>query len=96
MIRQGQLDFEATGIEAGHERWVSVRKVAAKELARKINLPLGHMVEVWLRGNIRLRGRLRLKEEILFLEESAANHLELMVDNVPFTCAEMESCVRLD
>ena len=59
-------------------------------------LPLGHRVEVWLRGNIQLRGRLRLKDEVLFIEESAVNHLELVVENVPFTHAEMESCVRLD
>ena len=70
--------------------------MAAAELARKINLPLGHVVEVWLRGNVRLRGQLRLRDEVLFLEESAVNHLELVVNRVPFTVAEMESCVRLD
>jgi hypothetical protein len=39
---------------------------------------------------------MRLKEEVLFIEEDRARHLELMVDQVPFTYREMESCVRLD
>jgi hypothetical protein len=43
-----------------------------------------------------LRGVLRLREEQLFVEEDAVRHLELMVDHVPFTYREMESCIRLD
>jgi hypothetical protein len=39
---------------------------------------------------------LRLRDEVLFMDESAVNHLQLVVDNVPFAVAEMESCVRLD
>ena len=96
MSQQGEFGFDSTQSEAGHDRWLAVRRVAAKELARRINLPLGHMVEVWLRGDVRLRGRLRLKDEVLFIEESALNHLELVVDEVPFTFSEMESCVRSD
>jgi hypothetical protein len=96
MAQQGQFDFDAAETEGGHAKWLVGRQMAAAELARKINLPLGHIVEVWLRGNVRLRGRLRLQDEVLFLEESAVNHLQLVVDRVPFTVAEMESCVRLD
>ena len=70
--------------------------MTAVELARRINLPLGHEVEVWLRGGIRLRGKLRLEEELLFVEEDRVRCLELMVDRVPFTYRELESCVRLD
>ena len=33
---------------------------------------LGHQVEVWLYGGIRLRGKLRLQEELLFVEEERA------------------------
>ena len=61
-----------------------------------MNLPLGHQVEVWLFGGIRLRGKLRLKEETLFIHEDRVRHLELLVDHVPFTYREMESCIRLD
>jgi hypothetical protein len=70
--------------------------VAAQELARRIGLPLGHQVEVWLCGGIRLRGKLRLREDILCIEEERMRHLELVVDHVHFTYREMESCVRLD
>jgi hypothetical protein len=93
---QGEFDFDSVGNETGHTKWLVGRQMAVAELARRINLPLGHVVEVWLRGNVRLRGGLRLREEVLFIEESAVNHLQLVVDHVPFTFAEMESCVRLD
>jgi len=43
-----------------------------------------------------LRGRLRLKDELLFVEEDKARHLELVVDHVPFYYREIESCLRLD
>jgi len=43
-----------------------------------------------------LRGRLWLKEELLFIEEDRVRHLELLVDHVSFVFREMESCVRLD
>jgi hypothetical protein len=72
------------------------RRTAVEVVARKLNLPLGHQVEIWLIGGVRLRGWLRLKEEALFLEEDKIRHLELTVDHVPFTYREMESCVRLD
>jgi hypothetical protein len=51
---------------------------------------------VWLQGGIRLRGELRLQEEALFIQEERIRHLGLMVDKVPFTYREMESCVRMD
>ncbi|SPE62703.1 hypothetical protein SBV1_890002 [Verrucomicrobia bacterium] len=70
--------------------------MAAAELAQRMGLPLGHEVEVWLCGGIRLRGKLRLQEEMLFIEEERVRHLELTVDNVAFAYREMESCVRLD
>ena len=70
--------------------------MAVEELARRIHLPLGHQVEVWLYGGIRLRGKLRLREEILSIEEDSVRHLELAVDKVSFTYREMESCVRMD
>jgi len=75
---------------------VAGRRVAADELARRMGLPLGHEVEVWLVGGVRLRGKLRLVENLLFIEEDRVRHLELMVDRVPFAYREMESCIRLD
>jgi hypothetical protein len=93
---QGQFNFESVGTEQGYVQWLTGRRVAVEELARRIHLPLGHQVEVWLYGGIRLRGKLRLQEEILFIEEDRIRHLELVVDKVSFTYREMESCVRMD
>jgi hypothetical protein len=96
MTTQGEFTFGAEGPDQGYVQWLTGRKMAVEELARRINLPLGHEVEVWLYGGIRLRGRLRLQEEVLFIEEERVRHLELLVDRVPFAYREMESCVRVD
>jgi hypothetical protein len=80
----------------GYSKWLAGRRLAVKELAQRMNLPLGHEVEVWLSGEIRLRGKLKLQEEILFIDEERVRHLELMVDHVAFSYREMQSCVRLD
>lgn len=96
MAAQTEFNFDPGGETRGYDQWLSGRKLAAAELARKIGLPLGHKVEVWLRGQIRLRGNLKLAEELLFIEEDQLRHLELLVDHVPFAYREMESCVRLD
>jgi hypothetical protein len=93
---QSEFNFGSQGGEAGYSQWITGRKMAAAELARRIGLPLGHQVEVWLCGGIRLRGKLRLPEELLFIEEERLRHLELLVDQVSFTYREMDSCVRLD
>ena len=96
MNSQSEFSFDPDASEEGHTRWLFSRRMAVEILARKMNLPLGHQVEVWLYGGIRLRGQLRLKEEAMFIEEDKVRHLELTVDHVPFTYREMESCVRLD
>ncbi|HEY5910756.1 MAG TPA: hypothetical protein VJA21_09160 [Verrucomicrobiae bacterium] len=93
---QGELDFESAGRGDGHTKWLTGRRMAAEELAHRMNLPLGHQVEVWLYGGVRLRGRLRLQEEVLFVEEEQVRHMQLRVDRVGFSYREMESCVRLD
>jgi hypothetical protein len=93
---QAQFNFDTVGDASGYTQWLAARKIAVADLAHRINLPLGHQVEVWLYGGVRLRGRLRLAEEILFVEEERVRHLELVVDHVPFTYRDMESCVRLD
>jgi len=93
---QGEFDFDTEAAGEGYSRWLAGRKLAAVELARRLNLPLNREVEVWLVGGIRLRGKLQLQEEMLFIEEDRVRHLELKVDHVSFTIREMESCVRLD
>ncbi len=96
MSEQPEFNFARRGGERGYTGWLTARRIAAQELAKRMNLPLGHPVEVWLHGGIRLRGRLRLREEFLLVEEQHVRHMELMVDHVAFTYREMESCVRLD
>lgn len=96
MNSQSELNFEAGSTEQGYTRWLTGRQVAVELLARRLNLPLGHQVEVWLYGGIRLRGKLRLSEEMLVIDEERARHMELFVDRVAFAYREMESCLRLD
>ncbi|HOX56066.1 MAG TPA: hypothetical protein P5205_02695 [Candidatus Paceibacterota bacterium] len=95
-MSQSELNFGAAESERGYTQWLAARRVAAEELARRIQLPLGHQVEVWLYGGVRLRGQLRLREELLFMDETAIRHLELVVDGGAFACREIESWVRLD
>ena len=96
MNLQSELNFGEDGGDKGYTRWLVGRQVATEILARKMGLPLGHEVEAWLVGGIRLRGKLRLQEETLFIEEERVRHLGLKVDKVAFTYRELESCVRLD
>ena len=93
---QGELSFAANGAEEGYIKWVALRQLAVEAEAQKLNLPLGHPSEVWLRGGIRLRGTLRLANEVLFIEETRILDLALVLDGVTFTYSEMESCLRLD
>ena len=96
MNRQNEFNFDAGETGRGYTQWLAGRRVAAEKLARRIHLPLGHQVEVWLYGGVRLRGKLRLREELLFVEEEQVRYLEFVVDHVNFALREMESCVRLD
>lgn len=93
--QQSEFNFEADRRPDGYDSWVMSRRLAARDLAHRLNLPLNRQVEVWLRGGIRLRGLLRLKEEELFIEEDRLRHLEFTVDGVSFTYRELESCVAL-
>jgi len=93
---QGELSFVSAGPGDGYAKWVAVRQLAVEAAARKLNLPLGHPSEIWLRGGIRLRGTLRLANEVLFIEEKRILDLALILDGVTFTYAEIESCLRLD
>lgn len=93
---QIQLDFSNPEGEEGYRSWMEQRRAAMEVLARKHGLPLGHDVEVWLFDGIRLRGRLELSEEKLFVPEERNPDLELRIDRATFTPREIESCVRMD
>jgi hypothetical protein len=96
MTPQDEFDFGTGNAGEGYNRWLEQRHRALVELAGKLNLPLNHTVEVWLAGGVRLRGKLQLQEEMLFVPEDRVHQLRLQVDHVPFLIQEMESCVRLD
>jgi hypothetical protein len=80
----------------GLETWREERREASHALAQRLGLPLDHPVELWLRGGIRLRGILRLREAPLFHEDLDSAALFLTVDHTPFKAEEIESCMRLD
>jgi hypothetical protein len=80
----------------GLTQWYDDRSAATQCAATDLGLPIGRSVEIWLRGGIRLRGVLCLRDTVLVLEERAAWNLELEVDNVSFRPSEIESCTRLD
>ena len=80
----------------GYVTWRQQRLGAVNRLGQVAGLPLNQKVEVTLRDGVRLRGVLRLKEELLFQEEKPASGLDLVVDQVGFKSSEIESCVRID
>jgi hypothetical protein len=96
MNLQGHFDFNLGATEIGYSNWLAARQISRELLARRLNLPLGHEVEVWLQGNVCLKGKLRLQEEKLLIEEESIRHLELQVDHVPFRAGDLERCIRLD
>jgi hypothetical protein len=96
MEQQGQLGFAEGDSGEGYAKWIATRQMAAETAAEKLNLPIGHQAEIWLRGGIRLRGMLRLDAQLLFIEEDRVKTLPLVLDGVTFTYSEVESCVRLD
>jgi hypothetical protein len=92
---QIELDFGIDRDESGFNQWRLQREQEVRQLSAQIGFPLGHQVEVWLRGGIRLRGCLQLREHGLFIQDKPGHALELVVDGVPFVPTDIESCVRL-
>ena len=77
----------------GVSLWRKQREEEQLALAKKLGLPIGRTVEVWLRGGVRLRGKLHLHEETLIY--SAVGHdPRFAVDGTPFKVSEMESCIE--
>lgn len=91
-----EMDFVTKSLRDGLEQWRGERRAMLKKLGLELGLPLNREVEVWLRGGVRLRGQLTLREEVLFIETPRDLNLELVVDGVNFRWSEIESCVRTD
>ncbi len=90
------MDFGDGVPRDGLAQWREQRRAMAKRIGQELGLPLDREVEVWLTGGVRLRGRLRLREELLFVEAPRDLNIELVVDGVTFRWTEIESCVRTD
>jgi len=90
------LDFGSTHGEGGFQGWLDERRRALTELATKLGLPLGHEVEIWLKGDIRLRGRLELAQPPLFVPPDRNPVMELRIERCTFIPSEIEACVRID
>lgn len=93
---QLEINFDLAFAQQGFQSWLNARRVAMTQLADKLDLPLGHDVEVWLKGDVRLKGRLQLAEAPLFIDERRSSQLELRIDRCTFTPRDIEACVRLD
>ena len=93
---QTEFEFSNQPTESGYTKWLATREAAVRAVARKLDLPLGAQVELWLNGGIRLRGKLRLQNEPLIIDDQSLADLPLTVDGIVFPFSEIESCVRLD
>ena len=92
----GTLDNGTRPPRDGLAWWREQRRAMVKKVGWELGLPLDRQVEVWLRGGVRLRGQLKLREEVLFVAAPRDLNLELVVDGVTFRWTEIESCVRTD
>ncbi len=72
------------------------RERASHRLARKLGLPIGYEVEVWLKNEIRMTGKLELDESVLLLETIDERRFRLVIGETRFCYDDLESCVRMD
>ena len=79
----------------GYAAWQQQRLQAARQISQRLGLPLGHEVELHLLDGVVLRGRLRLKEELLFPEVQDLGDVELAIGRATLKHSEIESCLRL-
>lgn len=99
MNEPDQLDlFAAAKATArdGYNRWHRQRARARAAMADKLCLPLGLEVEIRLYDGVVLRGELKLKEELLFLEALGPEEIELRIGKATFRQSEIESCLILN
>ena len=93
---QLEINFNLAFGEHGFQSWLNQRRIALTKLADELGLPLGREVEVWLKGEVRLKGVLRLAEAPLFIDAQRNLQLELRIDRCTFIPRDIEACVRLD
>ena len=93
---QLEINFRLSQPDHGFQIWLNQRRATLTELARQLGLPLGHPVEIWLKGDIRLSGILELAQPPLFIPEDRNLRFELRVDRCTFTPGDIESCIRAD
>jgi len=93
---QNEFNFEDTSPQDGLKSWRTQRNRASRRLANRLGLPLDHEVEVWLTNGVMLRGKLELKESVLFLEDVETKELDLIIGRADFRHTDIESCVRMD
>ena len=79
----------------GYAAWQQQRLQATKQISQRLGLPVGHEVELRLLDGVILKGRLRLKEELLFPEMQELGNVELAIGRVTFKHSEIESCIRI-
>lgn len=92
---QTEITFGNEAAEEGFNAWRAELSEAMKRLSRELGIPLGADVEVWLHGQIRLRGRLLLDDGCSSKDLNSEEKLSLRVQGVAFKISEMISCVRL-
>jgi|SRR5437899_2005777 len=93
---QLEIEFGASAREHGFQAWLNQRRAALTALARQLGLPIGHPAEVWLKGDVRLRGVLELADPPLFISDWQNAQFELRVERCAFSPTDIESCVRVD
>lgn len=93
---QPELNFN-TPSSGGYELWLKQRQSLVAHLTHQLGLPIGHQAEVWLKDGVMLRGKLTIREEtIRWSDDNKAAGVELVIGQVSFPLAHIESCVRLD
>lgn len=96
---QQEFDFSRTADAHASidpvDTWRSARKRELLELSKSLGLPLGKSVEIWLKGGVRLRGTLGLREEAPSYAGITAQNAVFEIDGVPFQAGDLESCVTL-
>jgi hypothetical protein len=80
----------------GYSRWQSERRAAQDALARKLGFPIGHKVEVELKGEVVIRGLLQVADHELWMEPNRDFKIRLRIERCTFAASEIVRCVRLD
>jgi hypothetical protein len=93
---QPELNFNAPS-SGGYELWLKQRQSFIADITDRLGYPIGHRVEVWLKGGVMLRGKLAVREETIHWSEVRKGvGIELAIGRTTFPIAHIDSCVRLD